>query len=92
MGVRSGEGESTTHNATAETGMCDSPAYLELCVSRGLSSVHWGEIKLRDTNGLSVKNDASMFGTYMHNICASFCWSHRSYSADLLPRNDTPEV
>jgi hypothetical protein len=47
--------------------VCIVPAFLELCVSRGFESVHWGEIKLRDTNGLLVNSDASMFGMCTHN-------------------------
>ena len=38
------------------------PVFLQLCVSRGFESVHWGEIKLRGTNDVLVKSDVSMFG------------------------------
>jgi hypothetical protein len=37
--------------------------HLELCVSRGIESIHWGEIKLGSTDHLSVDSDASLFGT-----------------------------
>jgi hypothetical protein len=52
---------------TEVAAVCIVPAFLELCVSRGFESVHWGEIKLRDTNGLLVNSDASMFGMCTHN-------------------------
>lgn len=38
--------------------------HLKLCVSRGVESIHWGEIKLGDTYYLSVNSDTSLFGTY----------------------------
>jgi hypothetical protein len=56
--------------------MLGTPTYLELCVSRGEDSVHWGEIKLRDANNLLVDSDASMFGTstrILFHALASYC-------------------
>jgi hypothetical protein len=53
-------GTSTSSTSASTLGL---PAYLELCVSRGLWSCHWGESKLRDDNEMLVQNDARMFGT-----------------------------
>jgi hypothetical protein len=60
--------QSGTTTSSTSAGGRDLPAYLELCVSRGLWSCHWGEIKLRDDNEMLVENDARMFGTYSKSV------------------------
>jgi hypothetical protein len=60
--------QSVAGRLTEDVDMLDTPTYLELCVSRGIDSVHWGEIKLRDSHNPPVDSDASMFGTYTHIV------------------------
>jgi hypothetical protein len=55
-----------TQGFKEEIAMCEVPAFLELCVSRGVKSVHWGEVKLRGAENLLVGSDARMFGTCKH--------------------------
>jgi hypothetical protein len=55
--------QSVAGRLTEDADVLDTPTYLELCVSRGVDSIHWGEIKLRDAHNLPVDSDASMFGT-----------------------------
>ena len=55
-----------TPQSANQDSTCEFPVFLELCVSRGLESVRWGEIKLRDTNILLVDSDAKIFGTQTH--------------------------
>jgi hypothetical protein len=68
--------QSVAGRLTEDADMLGTPTYLELCVSRGEDSVHWGEIKLRDANNLLVDSDASMFGTstrILFHALASYC-------------------
>jgi hypothetical protein len=72
---------------TEDAGVREVPAYLELCVSRGFNSVHWGEIKLWGASNLLVDSDAKMFGTCKRTLGSE---AHHDHVFDIL--TSVPEM